>query len=164
MTKFDSFLKTCDYQLTESNKFGWSCWPKAWIYTAENDYGRVEAVANAADDVIYEVTAYTHKDEKPYRWLNPQFMADFKSECTQRRISVGEAWNSVVYADTESFQDILDKAFAIFHGLNFDEKLVISLDVSTAQLLTLALAAHEKEVSLNDFIIQVVKDATVKTV
>lgn len=164
MTKFETFLKVSDYKLTEAGKFGWTCWPNAWTYISSNDFGRVEGVIDPLNDVVYEVTVHSHKDERPYRWQNPQFITEFKSECSSRRLNQNEAWEGVSYSDTECFEDILNKAFAIFRGLNFDERLVISLDVNSAELLKLALAAHESQLSLNDFIIQVVKDAAVEIV
>jgi hypothetical protein len=163
MTSFDAFLQACDYKLTETGKFCWTCWPHAWSYIANNDHGYITAIANPQDDVIYEITAVSHSDKKPYRWLNPQWVDAFKAECNQRRVAFSDAGKSEVYADTESMDDILDKGHAILHGLDFDERVVISLDMSSAEILKLALAAHNSQVSLNDFIIQVVKDVAAES-
>jgi hypothetical protein len=164
MTRLESFFNTFDYKLTEAGKFGWTCWPNAWHYAADSEHGHISGIVNPLADIIYEVIVSNHKTGFSYRWLNPEFVGQFKSECLQRRIGFSEAGEGATYADTESLDDILAKAFAIYNGLKFDERLVINLDMSSADLLRLALAAHEQQVSLNDFIIQVVKDAAVERV
>ena len=160
---FEQYLKLFDYKLACCSKFEWSCWKDGWTYVSENEYGHVEATINPTEDIIYEVNVYSHKTKQPYRWLNPNFIDTFKSECIARRVEFDKAWDDMAYFDTESLDDIFDKVYAIFHDLDFDETVVINLQLDAATLLRLSMAAHSQRLTLNDYIVGLVKDAAAET-
>jgi len=52
----------------------------------------------------------------------------------------------------ETDEDFLEKLNAILNGIPYDERIVIPLDLTKEEKLTLMELAHEKDMSLNKFV------------
>lgn len=88
---------------------------------------------------------------------------DFKNQRAYRRQIVGfnndkEAWNEINYTDLESDEDLLDKMQAIYNNEDYDERVAIPLDMPDDVLLILMKDAHNRDMTFNQYITELIKE------
>ena len=137
------------HQITGGSEYMWNCWPDARYLDYECEYATASVVFNRKDQVIYEATVEIKNDERPYRWINPQFRQDMLDEADRRNIKSDEAWDDVKWIDLETEEDFIEKSTAIFAGEDFDRRIRLPLDLEEAEMMQLFMLAHEQDVTLN---------------
>ena len=163
----NDIMNAFEYKFTGGSKYCWDCYPNAQFVTFTSDFAEVTAVCSVLDQTIYEVTVdiMPHKwDEesrakyRPYRWLNADWIFDYMSECDTRDIDFHNAYDDVNYIDLEVADDFLEKAKAIFNGdFDFDDRVVIQIDMTDEEFITIAKAAHKLDITFNQFVNQAVQ-------
>ena len=98
---------------------------------------------------VYEVQACDYKHNRAYRLINE----DYKEE---RRDD--EAWDDVKWIDLECDDDWIQKALAIVAGENYDTRVSIPIDLPEAELMVLFKMAHDRDMTFNDFIEEVLRE------
>lgn len=136
----------------------WRCWPNARFMDYENELAHASVVFDTARGTLYEATV-TSKDESvtPYRWLNPQTVAVYKAEARERDVDLRMAWDDVQWVDCEVWDDWAEKAGAIWRGETPDSRVQVALDLTDEELMTLFRAAHDRDITLNQLVAELLQ-------
>jgi hypothetical protein len=155
---FDRFLSNIKYELTAGEKYQWECWKNARYYESVGDGYSVEMVADSIRKTVYQITMADTTKDVTYRWLNPDHIGAYLSECKERRINPDETDDEGGrYSDTESADDILTKIKCIVNNLPYDKTVVLQICLPHLLIVEIALAAHEQNITLNQFVAQALK-------
>ena len=142
-----------DHLITESCAFQWKCYGMyARFMDYESEFGNASVVVNTKTQEICEATVDEKDGEYPYRWIAPKYRKRHVSECRIRNIDPNVAWDDVAWIDLETEEDWLEKATAIIAGDSFDPDVKIPINLPDDQMLVLAMDAHNKNVTLNTHI------------
>ena len=149
-----------DHRITGGSEYQWDCYGfDVRFLDYESDYAHATVVFDTTNQTVYEATVNS-KDEtvRPYRWLNPDTKQEYLNECKERNIDPVTAWDDVKWVDLETMEDFLDKASAIFNGEGFDERVQVPLDLSRDELFQLMQMAHERDLTLNELVEEILWD------
>jgi hypothetical protein len=157
------FMEVVDYRITEGGDYGWQCFgPRAYqldSWNGDQNGHTVSIIFDTHTQVVYEATAYDYKNERAYRLFNPEFKEAFDQEALERGASANEAWDDVNYVDLESDDDFIQKALAIVAGEDYDTRVSIPLDLPEDVLFELMRQAHEKDITFNQHVENIVREA-----
>jgi hypothetical protein len=157
------FMEVVDYRITEGGDYGWQCYgPTAYrldSWDGDQNGHTVSIVFDTHTQVVYEATAYDYKNERAYRLFNPEFKEAFDQEALERGASANEAWDEVNYVDLETDDDFIQKALAIVAGEDYDTRVSIPLDLPEDVLFELMRQAHEKDITFNQHVENIVREA-----
>ena len=92
---------------------------------------------------VYTVEAHDYKNERSYRFINP----DFKEHFTDT-----EAYDCVEFTDLEVEEDWIEKATAIVNGEEYDTGITIPLNFTDEELLPIFKQAHELNMTFNEYV------------
>lgn len=154
-----------DHKISGGDNYLWSCWPNARYLEYRSDHAYVSAVFNTETQEVYEVsvdidTSIWQPDVRPYRWMNPEYKQDYLDEAKSRNVDPNQAWDDVKWYDLDSAEDFLEKAIAIFNGDDsFDRRVQVPLDLSDEDILRIALMAHERDITLNQMVEEILQMA-----
>lgn len=141
----------------------WSCWGQARFLDYESEFGNASIIFDVNTQVVYcaEVTdkEYAHK---PYRWLNPEYKQEYYDEAQAQGVDPDQAWDQVKWTDLDVEEDWLEKASAIFNGEDFDTRIKVPIDLSKEELFVLMSIAHERDITLNDLVVDLLEKACEK--
>jgi hypothetical protein len=145
-------MSAFDYKISDGDEYLWKCYPHARFINFESDYAHVSVVHSTRDSVVYEVTVESKNDEyvPVYRWMNPVFMGAYAAESKERNLDPAIAWDDVRYTDVEDRDDFLIKAGNVFNGV--ESKTDIEINLPHDVLLEHLLAAHEQDITFNEYI------------
>ena len=148
--------ETLNHRIAGGSEYGWNCYgSNARYLDYESDFAQVSIIFDSFNQTIYssEVSAKdATKKVGPYRWLNPAFKDEMYNEATTRGVDPDQAWDNVKWIDLEVKEDFLEKAFAIFNGEECDTRIVVPLDLSDDLILSLAMEAHKRDITLNSMV------------
>lgn len=153
-----------DHKISGGDNYCWQCWPDARYLEYKSDYAYVSAVFNTLTQEIYEVSIDVNNDTwdtdiRPYRWLNPDFKQAYLNEAKEKGVNPNQAWDDVNWYDLETSEDFLEKATAIFNGdESFDRRVQVPIDLSNNELLKIAMLAHERDITLNQFVEEILRN------
>lgn len=149
---FSEYLESCvgEFSNIPSNDHDFDYWPASQRFETKSENAVSTIVVDVTKQSVYEVTVYdiAHK-YRPYRWINPDYKEAKINGLRDKGSDPLIAWDNVNWADTDSFSDILQKVDAIHHGVDFDTRVVIVLDIEDDLFLLLAKLAHERDITLN---------------
>jgi hypothetical protein len=80
-------------------------------------------------------------------------------EASTRNIDPNQAWDDVKWLDLETPEDFLEKATSMFNGDEWDERIVVPLDLEDDLILHLAMEAHKRDITLNKMVEVVLQEA-----
>jgi len=159
MATLAQFLKTVDYKITESSEFGWACYgPHAQYLDTMNRNDRNQVASCVFDTQtqrVYEIDVHDEYNNQVYRWQDPDYAAAYDQECVSRGIDPRMAYDQVAYIEVGSLDDILEKARAVVCGDTDNKRVNITVDLRDDEILRLAMIAHEKDITLNSLIEQI---------
>lgn len=161
MITMRDFMETVNYRITEGSEYGWSCYGTdaysldSW--NGDNDKGHsVSIVFDTATQTVYEMDACDYGNQRAYRWIHPDYLKNFNNESQNRMGNPAQAWDEVNYVDLETVEDMLDKARAIVAGLDYDTRVSIPIDLPNAELMVLFRLAHERDITFNALVIEII--------
>ncbi len=96
---------------------------------------------------VYVVEACDYARNRAYRLKDPAIELD------------KQAWDDVNYIDLESDDDFIQKALAIVAGEDYDTRVSIPLDLPENVLFELMRQAHEKDITFNQHLENIVREA-----
>jgi predicted HicB family RNase H-like nuclease len=82
-----------------------------------------------------------------------------KKEAKRRDVNKDTAWDDVNYIDLEVDDDFIQKCLAIKAGEDYDTRIQVPLDLSDEMLYNMMKLAHEQDVTLNQLVEQVLREA-----
>ena len=157
-----------DHQIIEGSEFGWNCYPNARYLNYESKFAYVSVLYSTETQEIYEadVSIKTNnwfgedKNMKPYRWLNPEHKDAMIAEAKSRKVKWRKAWDDVKWVDLETEEDFLEKAKAIFNGIeDFDKRVQVPIELENDVMLQLCMEAHKRDITLNQMVEKVLRTA-----
>ena len=163
MISLKQFMEAVGYRITEGDAYGWQCYgPDAYhldSWNGEPDGHSFCIVFDTKTQEVYEAQAHDYANNRAYRLINPDYAKANKKEAKRRGVSRREAWDDVDYVDLETDEDWLDKAQAIANGLDYDSRVDVPLDLEDELVFEMMKQAHEKDITLNQYVELILKQA-----
>jgi hypothetical protein len=162
MITLKQWMETVDYRITEGSQYYWNCFGDnaysldSWC--GDQDGSAITITFDTQTQEVYEVQAHDYRNERSYRLINPDYVKVFQDEVV-RRGAADMAWDDVKFTDLETDEDWLEKARAIFLGKDYDTRISIPLDIPDDELLKIMLAAHQRDMTFNQFAEQALQHA-----
>lgn len=159
MITLKDFLEVIDYKITEGSEYGWDCYGPN-VHRIERQIGdhsgnTVTCVFDTKDHFLYEMEAWDNANDRVYRWIHPDFIKVYKKACKQHDVDFKNAFDSVNFTDLDVEEDMLAKAQAIANEEEYDTRVQVPLELDKDQLYKLMVLAHERDLSLNEFVEEV---------
>jgi hypothetical protein len=164
MITLKEWMEVVNYRISEGSNYQWECYGAdayrldAW--NGEQEGHSHSIVFDTKTQEVYEVTSYDYRRNRAYRLMNSEFVNTYKAEARQRQVNEREAWEEVNYTDLELADDWIEKARAIeSEELDYDDRVRVPLDLDDAQLFELMKLAHEQDITLNQLVEGVLREA-----
>lgn len=163
MITLEAWMKANKYVINDSETFEWDCYGDnariitCWDATIADAY-ESSIIVDVKSNVVYEVTVCDYNKKQAYRLINPDWKDAQHAEAIRRNnesntsVNYDVAWDDVTYTDLEIDSDFIEKLEAICDEKSYDERIAIPLEFSKDELYNLMLAAHMKDMTLNQFI------------
>jgi hypothetical protein len=103
--------------------------------------------------IVYCVEACDYANNRAYRIVNPAYKGVDKH---------AEAWDDVNWIDLEVDDDFIQKCLAIKEGEDYDNRVMIPLTLPDNEMFEIMKMAHERDMTLNAFIEEVLEDYVTK--
>lgn len=159
------FMQVVQYRITEGSEYCWTCFGNnAYCLTSwngEQDGYSVNIVFDTKTQEVYQLEVCDYSRNRAYRWTSPAHMKAYKDEAKTRNVNdfafETDDGKPVNYIDLEVEEDFLDKAYAIVNDEDYDERIQIPLDLNKDELYNLMLQAHERDITLNQLVSEVLE-------
>jgi hypothetical protein len=167
MIAIKDFMEIVDYRITEGSTYGWTCYgPNAYCldsWNGDQEGHTVSITFDTKTQEVFEAVAYDYRNERAYRMINPAYAEAHKEESKQRNVDIDVAWEKddgspLKFVDLESGEDFITKATAIVAGEDYDTRVTIPLDLPDDVLFELFKLAHEKDMTFNKFLEEVLSE------
>jgi len=156
MVEYKEFMNAINYDVVDGCKYLWKCYG-GFAYALDWEggiKGSASIVFDLRDQTVYEVQVFDDKRERQYRMIHPDFKEAYFEECKEHGIKRDEVFDDLKYIDLESENDFIEKLTAVVNGWDYDDRVSIPLDISDDELLILMKAAHEMDLTFNEFVIR----------
>ena len=161
MITLKDFMELIEYRITEGSDYCWRCFgDNAYSISSWNgdqDGWSFAVVFDTKTQCVYTVEACDYKNNRAYRMINPEYRGAYEAESKQFGHSANEAWDAVNYVDLETVEDFVTKSQAIKAGVDYDTRVEIELDLTEEEIKTLMARAHEADLTVNQFVEQVLQ-------
>jgi hypothetical protein len=150
MITLKEWMEVADYRITEGGDY--YAYGGAYSLTSWNgdqDGYSIEIIFSPRTQEVYEVQACDYKHQRAYRLVH----GDYREETLLKK-----AWDQVEWIDLESDDDWIQKALAIVAGEDYDTRVTIPIDMPDRELMALFKAAHEADMTFNDFVEKILRE------
>lgn len=149
-------MECINYQITEGYEYLWSafgdnCYSLSSEDSAYQKY-HVSITFSKVSHTIFIMEAWDYQKNKAYRWINPDYKELYLKECDERDIDPKQALDDLKFTDLEVSEDILEKARAIVNEKEYDDRVVVPLNLPDDELFRLMTLAHEADMTLNQYV------------
>ena len=162
MITMKDFLECAQYKITGGDKFQWQCYGSSArmldINSNWNEEYSASIVFDTETQVVYEVTVCDIKNSRAYRLTHPDFIEKRKEEAKSRDVDNDQAWDDVKFIDLDVEDDFLDKMTAIVAGEEYDDRVVVPVELDTDHLFLLMQEAHKQDLTLNEYFDKMIKE------
>lgn len=163
MITLKQYFETINYKISTGYSYQWRCYgANAYgldcITDGWSDGSSINIIFDTENQTVYQVEAHDYKNNRSYRMIHPDFSKAHSQECIDRDIP-DVAYDEVKFTDLEIDEDFIEKATAIIKGEDYDTRVSIPLDLPDSLLFTLMKQAHEKDITLNDHMENVLREA-----
>ena len=164
MISMKEWMELVDYKITEGSDYGWSCYgPNS--YTLDS-WNRVHGPGGYSFSItfstksqkVYEVSVCDYTNDRAYRMINPKFQEKHRKEAEHKSVLANQAWDDVDYVDLEVLDDFIQKCLAIKAGEDYSTDISVPIDLPDDLLMFAFKSAHEKNMTFNDWMNQVLRD------
>lgn len=161
MITLKQWMELVNYRITEGSEYGWQCYGSnayqidSW--NGEQDGHSFTITFDTKTQEVYEAQAHDYANNRAYRLINADYAKKNKKEAKRRGVSRREAWDDVDYVDLEIDEDWLSKAQAIFAGEEYDTRVTVPLDIEDELVFEMMKQAHEKDITLNQYVEQILQ-------
>ena len=163
MITMQEFMEVIEYRITEGGAFMLDCFgPNASPYSisawnGEQDGWSFCITFDTKSQTVYMVEACDYKNDRAYRLFDPEFKDAYLEGIDPAYVN--QAWDDVDYIDIESDDDWIEKALAIRNCEDYDTRVSIPLTLPDDELFALMKLAHEKDLTLNELVEQILEEA-----
>ena len=164
MITLQQFLETIEYKITEGDSYGWTCFGSnnhqlcSWNGIHGAGGWSANVVFSTKSQKVYMAEVCDYTNDRAYRLINPKYRDKFDKEAKKHGSISNQAWDDVDYADLETDADFMEKAQAIVANKEYDTRISVPVDFTDEEILKYAKLAHEKDITLNQFIEQALRD------
>ena len=164
MITMKEWMELVDYKITEGSDYGWSCYgPNPYCLDSWNGvHGKggysFSIIFSTKTQKVYEVTVSDYTNNRAYRMIAENKQAKHREEAKARDVNLNEAWDDVDYVDLEVDDDFIQKCLAIKAGEDYSTDVSIPIDLPDEVLMFAFKQAHEKNMTFNDFVNQLLRD------
>lgn len=166
MISLKEWLDFVEYRITEGSTYCWSCYgPNARTmdsWDGDTDGVSSSIIFDTKEHIVYEVTVYDYSKQRAYRLINPDFKDAHTAESKSRGVDSNQAWDDVTYVELETEEDFEEKCRAIMSYEEYDTRVSIPLELEDKDLLIFMKAAHERDMTFNQFIEEALRHALVE--
>ena len=156
MITLKEWMEVVNCRITEGSNYMWDCYgPDSYSLDSwDGDYegSSFTVIFDTKTQVVYEVQSHDYKNQRAYRLCNPEYRTAMETEAGDRRVNKKQAWEDVDYVDLEDDDDWIQKALAIIAGKDYDTRVTIPLDLDDDLVFTLMKMAHERDLTFNEFV------------
>jgi len=163
MITMKEWMELVDYKITEGSDYGWSCYgPNAYCLDSWNGvHGKggysFSIVFSTKTQKVYEVSVCDYTNDRAYRMIAENKRKKHGEEAFLRNVDLNEAWDGVDYVDLEIDDDFIQKCLAIKAGEPYSTDVSIPLDLPDDLLLFAFKAAHEADMTFNEYVNQALR-------
>jgi hypothetical protein len=154
MITLEQALKTADYHIEEGSRYCWKCFGSNAryldFYTSTSLYFSV--VYDTKTQEVYQASVGDY--ENSYILISPLYRVEYEKEARERGVEPYAIDDNIHYTILEVDDDFLEKAHAIVRGEPYDTRIKIELEFSDEEFLAVARAAHELDITINQYIEQ----------
>jgi hypothetical protein len=156
------WLEIVEYRITEGDTYLWHCFGRdahtlsSW--NGEHDGHSFYIVFDTKTQEVYNVETCDYKNERAYRYINPDYMDDYKQMAADRSVNHAQAWDDVDFVDLETKEDWIEKARAIKAGEDYDTRVQVPLTLDDDSMFKLMKMAHELDITFNELVEDILKD------
>ena len=164
MITIKEWMELVDYQITEGDSYGWSCFgPNSYQLCSWNGIHGTggysfNIVFSTKTQKVYEVSMCDYTNDRAYRMINPENQTKHANEALTREVEQNQAWDDVNYVDLETDDDFIQKALAIKAGEEYDTRIDMPLRLDNDALFELMKQAHERDITLNQLVEDVLRN------
>jgi hypothetical protein len=164
MITLKEYFELIEYRVTEGSDYGWDCYgPDTHMISSWNgihDKGgySFNCVFDTNTQTVYEVEVCDYTNSRAYRMINPDYADKHRAEALDREIDLNQAWDDVNYVDLDVVDDFIQKCLAIRAGEEYDTRVSMPLTLDDDRLFDLMKLAHEKDVTLNTLVEQMLQE------
>ena len=156
------WMEIVEYRITEGSDYCWECYgPDAYMldsWNSDHDGHSFSIIFDTKTQVIYEVQAHDYKNQRAYRWINPDLKKKLFKESKRKNVDKKQAWDDVNYVDLEVEDDWLEKAASIYVDIDYDTRVKVPIDLSDEEVYQMMKMAHDKDVTLNQLVESLLKE------
>ena len=153
MLTLKEWMELVDYKITEGSDYftnipglySMSSWNEE-----QNGFSFFIAFDPKDDQRVYVVEACDYANNRAYRIKDPDIELD------------KQAWDDVEFTELEADDDFIQKALAIKTGEEYDTRVSIPLELEDDLLFELMKQAHERDITLNQMVEQVLREVIEK--
>ena len=163
MITLKEWMEVVNYRITEGSNYGWACYGSdaycldSW--NGDQDGHSLSVTFDQRTQVVYEVQIHDYLHNRAYRMINPEYAGAHIAEAESRDNNMQEAWEGVDYIDLDVDDDWIQKALAVVAGEDYDTRISLPIDLPEAELMTLFKQAHAADMTFNDYVEQILRDA-----
>lgn len=165
MITLKEWFETVEYKISEGGDFWWQCFGdnvysiSAWNH--DHDGWSANVVFDTNDQTVYIAEVCDYKNQRAYRLFNESTKKNYFEYAKTHGHSayVNQAWDDINFVDLETGDDWLEKAEAIVDGVEYDTRVSIPIDLPEKELIFLFKAAHEADMSFNQYIEEILRKA-----
>jgi hypothetical protein len=107
---------------------------------------------------VYEVTVCDYTNDRAYRMIAEDKQKKHAKEAKELSVNLNQAWDDVDYVDLEVDDDFIQKCLAIRAGEDYDTSVSVPIDLPDDLLMFAFKSAHERNMTFNDFMNQMLRD------
>jgi hypothetical protein len=163
MITIKDFMETVDYRITEGSDYCWDCYGENAYsldyWNQDQDGHTVSIIIDTRTHEVYEACAYDYKRGRAYRLINPLYKEAHDSEGNERGVEINQAWDDVNFVELDVDEDFLEKARAIVADEEYDTRVQVPVELADDVLFALMKQAHEQDITLNQHMENVLRDA-----
>lgn len=162
MITLQQYMDAVEYRISEGSNYTWNSFGQT-AYRLESELDNnvykynISIVFDTTNQTVYEVEAHDYNSGRAYRYTNPRWSLAVRDEAVRRGVDYDIAYDSVKFTDLEVEDDWLEKARAIVRGEDYDTRVKIPLELDKEEMLTLMTAAHEQDITLNDYVERILR-------
>jgi len=160
MITIEKFLRLVEYKITDSDTYLWSCYGDNvrtldYWNGSHTDSVSININFDTKNQTVYEMQAWDGKNEREYRWIHPDFAKAYKKESKKRGLKYRNSIDDRKFIDLEVEEDMLEKAGAIYLGEDYDTRITVPLTLDDDEVFQMMKIAHERDITLNELVEQV---------
>ena len=164
MITLKDFLEAIEYKISDGEEFYWSCYgPNARYLDSQgpklNEDYSISCVFDTKDQTVYAVEAWDYRNDREYRWINPDYQKAHRKESKRRGSDPNESFDGHTYIELDVAEDILQKINAIVNNRTYDDRVLVPVDFSDEDLLQYMKIAHERDITFNQLVEEALKES-----